>query len=100
MYCKKVNEAEQILLQARLFYRAIKMNIKLYRWERAMDIATKNNTHVDTVLAYRSKFLQQHSKEEDIESIKKLTSANNFNTDWSVIKLKIRQEKEKEASMQ
>ena len=53
MYCKNVNEAEQILLQARLFYRAIKMNIKLYRWERAMDIATKNNTHVDTVLAYR-----------------------------------------------
>jgi hypothetical protein len=44
--------------------------------------------------------LQQHSKEEDIESIKKLTSANSFNTDWSVIKLKIRQEKEKEASMQ
>ena len=53
MYCKKVNEAEQILLQARLFYRAIKMNIKLYRWERALDIAVQNKTHVDTVIAYR-----------------------------------------------
>jgi len=28
-----------ILLQARLYYRAIKMNIKLFRWERALDIA-------------------------------------------------------------
>ncbi len=57
MYCKKVNEAEQILVQARLFYRAIKMNIKLYRWERALDIAVNNKTHVDTVIAYRQRFL-------------------------------------------
>ncbi len=57
MYCKKVNEAEQILLAARLFYRAIKMNIKLYRWERALDIAVGNKTHVDTVIAYRQRFL-------------------------------------------
>jgi len=30
LYCKKINEAETILLQAKLYYRAIKMNIKLY----------------------------------------------------------------------
>ena len=39
MYCKKVNEAEHILLQSKLYYRAIKMNIKLFRWDRALDIA-------------------------------------------------------------
>ena len=53
LYCKKFNEAEQILLQARLFYRAIKLNIKSYKWERALDIAVQNRTHVDTVIAYR-----------------------------------------------
>lgn len=58
LYCKKVNEAEQILLQARLYYRGIKMNIKLYRWDRALDIAINNKTHVDTVIAYRKKFLE------------------------------------------
>ena len=57
LYCKKINEAEQILMTARLFYRAIKMNIKLYKWERALDIAINNKTHVDTVIAYRNKFL-------------------------------------------
>ena len=38
---------------ARLFYRAIKMNIKMYKWERALMIAVENRTHVDTVVAYR-----------------------------------------------
>lgn len=57
LYCKKVNEAEHILLQARLFYRAIKLNIKLYKWERALEIAVQNKTHVDTVIAYRQRFL-------------------------------------------
>jgi len=34
------------------------MNIKLYRWERALDLAISNKTHVDTVIAYRGKFLE------------------------------------------
>jgi intraflagellar transport protein 80 len=46
------------------------MNIKLYRWERALDIALNNKTHVDTVIAYRARFLQQYSKEEDIDKFK------------------------------
>lgn len=29
------------------------MNIKLFRWERALDIAVQHKTHVDTVVAYR-----------------------------------------------
>ena len=53
LYCKRINEAEQILLQAKLFYRAIKMNIKLFRWDRALELALQHKTHVDTVLAYR-----------------------------------------------
>lgn len=57
LYCKKISEAEQILLGARLFYRAIKMNIKLYKWDKALDIAIAQKTHLDTVLAYRQRFL-------------------------------------------
>ena len=53
LYCKKINEAEQILLQAKLYYRAIKMNIKLFRWERALDLAVKHKTHIDTVVGFR-----------------------------------------------
>jgi intraflagellar transport protein 80 len=53
LYCKRYVEAESILLNARLFYRAIKLNIKLYKWDRALEIAVENRTHVDTVIAYR-----------------------------------------------
>ena len=53
LYCKKINESEQILVQAKLYYRAIKMNIKLFRWERALDLAVKYNTHLDTVVGFR-----------------------------------------------
>jgi intraflagellar transport protein 80 len=55
VYQRRFDEAEQILLQASppLIYRAIKLNIRLYRWTRALQIAVDNKTHVDTVLAYR-----------------------------------------------
>jgi intraflagellar transport protein 80 len=62
MYCKKPDEAEQILLNARLYYRAIKLNIKQYKWDKALDIAIQNKTHVDTVIAYRKRFLEQYNK--------------------------------------
>ena len=48
-----LDEALQILLSSKLFYRAIKLNIKLYRWEKALELALTHKTHVDTVVAYR-----------------------------------------------
>jgi intraflagellar transport protein 80 len=45
-----LDEAEQILLQAKLYYRAIKLNIKLFRWDRALEIATNQKSHIETVL--------------------------------------------------
>jgi hypothetical protein len=33
-----------------LFYRAIKLNIKLFRWDRALEIAQNNKVHVETVV--------------------------------------------------
>ena len=41
------------------------MNIKAYKWERALDIALQNKTHVDTVIAYRARYLEQLGLEED-----------------------------------
>ncbi len=39
LYCKRFDEAENILISNRLYYRAIKLNIKSYKWERALNIA-------------------------------------------------------------
>ena len=60
LYRRNIDEAESLLLQATppLIYRAIKMNIRLFRWAKALDIAIKNKTHVDTVLAYRAQYLE------------------------------------------
>jgi len=94
VYQKRIPEAETILLQARLFYRAIKLNIRLYRWDRAMDIAVQNKTHVDTVIAYRQRFLQQYGREENNERMKQY--ARDIEVDWETVKTKITADKEKE----
>ena len=72
-----------MLLQAGLVFRAVLLNVYLHQWERALDLAVKvqtdiccanivnffdgevkklnilfqHKTHVDTVLAYRLKYL-------------------------------------------
>lgn len=95
VYCKKYSEAENILLQAKLFYRAIKMNIKQFKWERALEIAAHNKTHVDTVLAYRQRYLQQQNKKETLD--KYLQLADKVEINWETIKDKIKKDKESEA---
>jgi intraflagellar transport protein 80 len=98
LYCHKINEAEQILLQAKLYYRAIKMNVKLFRWSRALDIALNNKVHLDTVVAYRKRYMTQNTKEEkDARFIQHTTEVGEIN--WESIKEKIRGDKEKEEAM-
>ena len=66
LYRRQPDEAERILLQASppLAYRAIKLNLNLFRWQRALDLAVKHKIHIDTVLAYRQKYLQSFEREE------------------------------------
>jgi len=97
LYKQKPNEAERILMQAAppLVYRAIKMNIRLFRWERALELAVKNQTHVDTVLAYRQRFLQQNGRKET--NVKFIQLEGKVEIDWDAIKKKKAAEKEKES---
>ncbi|XP_033058715.1 intraflagellar transport protein 80 homolog isoform X3 [Trachypithecus francoisi] len=64
LFSGNIQEAEIVLLQAGLVYQAIQININLYNWERALELAVKYKTHVDTVLAYRQKFLETFGKQE------------------------------------
>ena len=70
------------------------MDIKLHRWDRALDIAVNNKTHVDTVIAYRQRFLQQYQKEEDLEKFKQYS--RDIQVDWQTVKAKIRADKDRE----
>ena len=66
LFRRHPDEAERILLQASppLAYRAIKLNINLFRWARALELALKHKVHVETVLAYRQKYLQSFERDE------------------------------------
>ncbi|NXC85112.1 IFT80 protein, partial [Cercotrichas coryphoeus] len=64
LFSGNTQEAEALLLQSGLVYQAIQVNINLYNWERALELAVKHRTHVDTVLAYRQKFLGDFGKKE------------------------------------
>lgn len=101
LYAGNIDEAEAILLQAHphpLIYRAIKMNIRLFRWERAMDLAVKHTTdagtHVDTVLAYRERFLAANKLQETNQKF--LQYAKQVAIDWGTIAKKQELEREKE----
>lgn len=61
LFRRTPEEAERILLQASppLVYRAIKLNMELFRWNRALELAIKHRTHIDTVLAYRALYMKQ-----------------------------------------
>ena len=72
------------------------MNIKLYRWDKALEIAINNKTHVDTVIAYRQRFLEQYQKEETLDKFKQYNK--DIQVDWATVKAKIRADKDREAS--
>jgi intraflagellar transport protein 80 len=93
-----VDEAESILMQAQppLVYRAIKLNITLFRWTRALQLAVQNQTHVDTVLAYRQRHLERWGKRETDEQFIKY--AKKVEVNWDAIEAKKQQEIEKERS--
>ncbi|KAJ0407537.1 hypothetical protein P43SY_006855 [Pythium insidiosum] len=101
LYSGNIEEAEAILLQAHpkpLVYRAIKLNIRLFRWERALDLAVKHTTdagtHVDTVLAYRERFLASNQLQETNKKF--LQYAKQVTIDWETISKKKEVERERE----
>jgi intraflagellar transport protein 80 len=94
LFCKRPDEALNILLQNKRIYRAIKMNVRLHRWNDALELALKHQTHVDTVLAYRQRHLQQMKHVETNEQFKQW--AQQVEVDWETVKKKIAMEKDTE----
>ena len=90
----RIDDAEKILLQGNLIYRAIKININLFRWDRALNLAITYKTHVDTVLAYRQKYLESVGLQE--VNSKFIELGRDTNIDWAKIKEKIAEDKKLE----
>ncbi|KAI8515118.1 Intraflagellar transport protein 80 [Branchiostoma belcheri] len=94
LFCGSPQDAEGILLQSGLIFRAIQMNINLYNWDRALELAVKHKTHVDTVLAFRQKYLEKFGRNE--KSKRFLQYAEGVEVDWQKIEAKIEMEHQKE----
>uniref|UniRef100_A0A7S0RGA6 Intraflagellar transport protein 80 homolog n=1 Tax=Pyramimonas obovata TaxID=1411642 RepID=A0A7S0RGA6_9CHLO len=96
LFRRRPEEAEAILLQAGLVYRAIKMNVRLFAWERALELAVNYRTHVDTVMWHRQRYLTGAHREETLAKFQQYASS--VQIDEEAIRAKIQQEKEKELS--
>jgi intraflagellar transport protein 80 len=101
VYRGQLDEAEAILLQANppMVYRAVKLNIRAGRWLRALEIAQNQRAHVDTVVAYRQRYLQELRRTETLEPLRK-AAASVVAVDWPAIKARKDAEKAREASGQ
>ena len=60
--------AEGILLQNGLIEEAIRINIEVYNWNRALELAIRHKKQQDEVLETRRKYLQVINKEETNQS--------------------------------
>ncbi|KAG7264613.1 hypothetical protein CRUP_025075, partial [Coryphaenoides rupestris] len=94
LFSGHTQEAESCLLQAGLVYQAVRLNIDLFNWDRALDLAVKHKTHVDTVLAYREKYLQRFGRKESNKRF--LQYADGVEVDWEKIQAKQEMELSKE----
>lgn len=86
-------------------YRAIKLNIKLFDFERAVQLAQQHKVHIDTVVYYRHLYLTAASQQETILSFQQLAetvslrslryldkasnAAAQYKCTWSVLKLAV-----------
>lgn len=60
----RVAEAEIILINNQKISQAIKLAMRLNRWERALEIAQKHGKDVDQVVRERKKFIDALKREE------------------------------------
>mmetsp|Transcript_12103 Transcript_12103/g.27941 ORF Transcript_12103/g.27941 Transcript_12103/m.27941 type:complete len:770 (-) Transcript_12103:166-2475(-) len=94
LWRRRPEEAEQILVQGGLFYRAIRMHIRLFNWDRALELAVQHRVHVDTVVAFRQRYLEQFERKETNKRF--LQYGEGVTVNWPDILQRIQDEKERE----
>eukprot|EP00039_Didymoeca_costata_P029945 m.27168 g.27168 ORF g.27168 m.27168 type:complete len:762 (+) comp7870_c0_seq1:224-2509(+) len=96
LFCRQFEEAEATLIQAGLIFRAIEMNCLSFQWERALELAKKNSTHVATVVGWRQQYIGRLDVPETLENFVKANEETEV--DWDKINQSIEQEAENERS--
>ncbi|KJH48737.1 WD domain, G-beta repeat protein [Dictyocaulus viviparus] len=63
----KVSEADALLEKAGNVFQAIMLNIIMFRWSRAIDLAVKHNSYLEVVMGYRQRYLEKLGRKETEE---------------------------------
>jgi len=94
LWRRRPDEAEQILTQGGFIYRAIRVHLRMFNWDRALELAVQHRQHIDTVCAFRQRHLDQFGRGETNPRF--LQYAQGVTIDWAVIEQNIEQAKQKE----
>ena len=65
-------------------YHAVKLNLRLYKFERALELAVKYNKYIEVVVGYRELYLKELNKQETDSQFK--TYSAKVKVDWEDIK--------------
>lgn len=82
-------EAETLLLQHGLIFRAIQVSIVAHNWDRALELALRHKSHIDTVLYQRKKYLDALEKIETNEKFLRLQSEIELDEEKMAAELKL-----------
>ena len=60
-----IQDAEGILIQAGLVFRTIMLHLRMFNWDRALELAAGKPRYLPIILAYRRKFLGGLGRQEN-----------------------------------
>ncbi|EGT54704.1 CBN-CHE-2 protein [Caenorhabditis brenneri] len=87
----KLGEADVMLERNGHAFRALMMNVQMFKWKRALEIALKNKEWLEIVMGYREKYLKNcGQKETDPQFLKHMSEVE---IDWVHIRELIEAEK-------
>ena len=90
------SEAEQIYIQNKFYYRAVKMHIDGYRWEKALKLCRDFKVDLAIFVGLRKRYLERIKKEEtNKQFLQAAQEAGEIDAETLDQKIKAEEEKEK-----
>uniref|UniRef100_A0A915Q7B6 Intraflagellar transport protein 80 homolog n=1 Tax=Setaria digitata TaxID=48799 RepID=A0A915Q7B6_9BILA len=93
-FTRNFKDADALLVQNGYFFRAIMLNISLFRWDRALELAIKHKMHLETVIGYRQKYLEETGRKETDRNF--LQYQSEVEIDWDHIQQIIQEDEAKD----
>ena len=94
--CGNFQDAEAILLQSNLIFRAIVLNLYQYNWDRALELAVKYQVHLEIVMGLRKKYLEEYEKKETNKAFLKMRNEVDVDVDMILAAIEKEYIKERE----